>query len=155
LLIAGPGDDVSLTELRSWLAKQPGPPARYIGPVTGERKLALLASAWLMALPSHSENYGMVVAEALGSGTPVLTTTEMPWGEVATAGCGWVIPPQADSLAHALQGALQLTAEEHEPMRARARALVSRRHSLERAVTRMAQSYEEVIARGPHSTLGS
>jgi len=109
LLIAGPGDDASLRELRRWLAGQPGPPARYVGSVTGERKLALLSSAWLVALPSYSENYGMVVAEALACGTPVLTTTQMPWADVAAAGCGWVIEPRAESLAQALQGALGLT----------------------------------------------
>lgn len=151
LLIAGPGDDASLTELRRWLAEQPGPPARYVGPVTGDRKLVLLASAWLMALPSHSENYGMVVAEALACGTPVLTTTKMPWAEVAATGCGWVIEPQADSLARALHAALSLTNDEHEPMRARARALVRRSHSLESAVTRMEESYQDVIAHGGRS----
>jgi len=155
LLVAGPGVDASLTDLRRWLAAQPGPPARYIGPVNGDRKLALLSSAWLMALPSHSENYGMVVAEALACGTPVLTTTKMPWAEVAATGCGWVVTPQADDLAHALHEALGLTSEEHEPMRARARAFVGRFHSLESAVSSMEKSYDEVIARGLHATVRS
>jgi glycosyltransferase involved in cell wall biosynthesis len=148
LLVAGPGEVASLAELRSWLAAQPGPPARYIGPVAGDRKLALLSSSWLMALPSHSENYGMVVAEALACGTPVLTTTEMPWTDVALEGCGWVIAPQADALAQAIHAALGLTPEEHETMRASARAFISRCHSLESAVTRMEEVYEGVIARG-------
>jgi glycosyltransferase involved in cell wall biosynthesis len=146
LLVAGPGDDGSLRELRRWLAEQPGPPARYVGPVTGDRKLALLSSAWLVALPSRSENYGMVVAEALACGTPVLTTTKMPWAEVAATGCGWVIEPQADSLARALHAALGLSTDEHEPMKPKARALVARSHSLESAVTRTEQSYRDVIA---------
>ena len=98
----------------------------------------------------------MVVAEALACGTPVLTTTKMPWAEVAATGCGWVIEPQADSLARALHAALSLTNDEHEPMRARARALVRRSHSLESAVTRMEESYLSVIvghggAREPRS----
>ena len=147
LLVAGPGDEASLQELRRWLAVQPGPPARYVGAVSGERKLALLSSAWLMALPSYSENYGMVVAEALACGTPVLTTTAMPWEEVQRAGCGWMIPPDADALRAALSGALAITADEHEPMRSRARALVGRAHSLENAVARMEAAYEEVVAR--------
>ena len=146
LLVAGPGDDASLTALRRWLAEQPGPPARYLGPVTGDRKLALLSSAWLMALPSYSENYGMVVAEALACGTPVLTTTKMPWAEVAATGCGWVIEPEADSVARALHAAIGLTIDEHLRMRAKARPLVVRSHSLESAVTRMEESYRDVIA---------
>jgi glycosyltransferase involved in cell wall biosynthesis len=152
LLIAGPGDDASLAELRPWLANQPGPPARYVGPVTGDRKLTLLSSAWLMALPSHSENYGIVVAEALACGTPVLTTTKMPWAEVAATGCGWVIEPEANAVAGALHKALGLTTDEHELMRTRARALVGRSHSLQSAVIRMEESYQHVMARCRRST---
>lgn len=152
LLVAGPGDDAPLKELRRWIDEQAGPPARYIGPVTGDSKLALLSSAWLVVLPSYSENYGMVIAEALACGTPVLTTTQMPWAEVAATGCGWVIEPRADSLARTLDAALGLNSDEHEPMRARARALVSRSHSLETTVTRMEKSYQDVIARSPRST---
>jgi glycosyltransferase involved in cell wall biosynthesis len=94
----------------------------------------------------------MVIAEALACGTPVLTTTQMPWAEVAATGCGWVIEPRADSLARTLDAALGLNSDEHEPMRARARALVSRSHSLETTVTRMEKSYQDVIARSPRST---
>ena len=147
LLIAGPGEEESLGKLRGWIADQPGPPARYIGPVEGDRKIALLSSAWLLALPSYSENYGMVVAEALACGTPVLTTTEVPWADLGPAGCGWIIPPEVDALAQALRGALRLTPEEHQPMRKSARALVSASHSLVGAITRMEQSYEDLMTR--------
>jgi glycosyltransferase involved in cell wall biosynthesis len=145
LLIAGSGDEASLATLRRWLAEQPGPPAVYLGRVAGERKLALLSSAWLLALPSHSENYGMAVAEALACGTPVLTTTAMPWAEVQAAECGWSVPAQEDTVARALREALRLTPEGHEAMRSRARALVVRSHSLQSAVVRMEQCYEGVI----------
>lgn len=148
LLVAGPGDEAYVAELRRWLAEQAGPPAQYVGPVTGDRKLALLSSAWLMALPSRSENYGMVVAEALACGTPVLTTTEMPWAEVEAAGCGWVIAPQADHLARVLHQALGLSSEDHEPMRARARMLIERFHSVDGAVARMEESYRGVFTHG-------
>lgn len=147
LLVAGPGDDNELARLRQWLAEQVGPPAQYIGPVAGNRRLALLSSAWLMALPSYSENYGMVVAEALACETPVLTTTGMPWTEVEREGCGWVIAPEAAALAQALHEGLGLVPDEHEVMRARARAFVARSHSLESTVIRMEEAYKDVIAR--------
>lgn len=152
LLIAGPGEDGDLRELRHWLATQPGPPARYIGPVSGSRKLALLSSAWLLALPSHSENYGMVIAESLACGTPVLTTTEMPWAEVVAAGCGWVIAPYVKALAQTLREALRVTSDEHEVMRIKARLLVDRSHSLENTVALMEQSYQDVISRRRDAT---
>jgi len=149
LLIAGPGDEDSLRELRGWLAEQPGPPARYIGSVAGDRKLSLLSAAWLLVLPSHSENYGMVVAEALASGTPVLTSTEVPWSELEPAGCGWVTQLRVDAFAQALQRALHLPQEEHELMRVRARILVDASHSLQSVITRMERSYKEVVTGKP------
>ena len=145
LLVAGSGDPSSVSRLREWLAEQPGPPASYLGPVTGERRLALLASAWLLALPSYSESYGMVIAEALASGTPVLTTTSMPWTEVGTAGCGWVIPADANPVAKVLDEALRLAKAEHEAMRERAREFVAHGHSLRVAATRMEESYRALV----------
>ncbi len=146
LLVAGTGEDAAIARLRHWLTEQPGPPARYVGPVTGERKLALLSSAWLLVLPSRSENYGMVVAEALASGTPVLTTTAMPWASVTRASCGWVVPPDAVPLARALGEALRLTASEHEGMRDRARHLVARDHSLGSTIAHMEDSYRALLS---------
>jgi glycosyltransferase involved in cell wall biosynthesis len=147
LLVAGTGDPSAVAHLRRWMAEQPGPPASYIGPVKGERKLALLSSAWLMALPSRSENYGMAVAEALASGTPVLTTTSMPWATVSEAGCGWVVPPEAAPLAHALAEALRLRGPDHEPMRERARELVVRSHSLDGTIACMEDRYRTLVGR--------
>jgi glycosyltransferase involved in cell wall biosynthesis len=145
LWIAGPGDRVAIEALQRWIDSQPGPPASYLGQVDGARKLALLSSAWLMALPSYSENYGMVVAEALACGTPVLTTTGMPWSATTAAGCGWVVAPGSADLAGALRAALALSNEEHEAMSGRARALVTRTHSLERTVDQMEARYQSLL----------
>ena len=50
------------------------------GHVDGEVRGALLGNAKFFVLPSHSENFGLVVAESLAAGRPVLTTTGTPWG---------------------------------------------------------------------------
>ncbi len=149
LLVAGTGHSSALAQLRLWMGKQPGPAASYIGPVKGKEKLALLSTAWVVALPSRSENYGMVVAEALASGTPALTTTAMPWSAVSAAGCGWVVPPEVAPLAHALGKALQLSATDHASMRDRARQFVVRDHSLNSAVLRMEQRYRALATPRP------
>lgn len=151
LLVAGMGDDASVGKLRRWIAEQPGPPARYLGAVAGQRKLELLSSAWILALSSYSENYGMVVGEALACGTPVVTTVEMPWEETKAAGCGWVVAPRTDTLAQALREALALPCAEHESMRVKARSLVARFHSLEGAVARMEERYRSIrLPPGPN-----
>ena len=47
---------------------------RWLGPVEGERKWALLAGADILIVPSLSENFGIVVAEGLAAGTTVVCT---------------------------------------------------------------------------------
>lgn len=67
------------------------PQTRYIGSVQGVEKWRLLANARFLALPSHTENFGIVIAEALGVGTPVITTQETPWEVLNQVDCGqWV-----------------------------------------------------------------
>ena len=45
-----------------------------------EEKWAALGQAEFLVLPSHSENFGIVVAESLAAGRPAVTTVGTPWG---------------------------------------------------------------------------
>ena len=60
------------------------------GHVDGEVREALLGHSMFLVLPSHSENFGLVVAESLAAGRPVLTTTGTPWGAAKQPGDGVV-----------------------------------------------------------------
>ncbi len=51
----------------------------YLGMLEGEARVKALKSAWAVVLPSRSENFGLVVAEALWCETPVITTRATPW----------------------------------------------------------------------------
>lgn len=73
LVIAGP-DDEGLTPRLAALAEVEGVASRvtFTGMLAGEEKLAALASADVWALPSHTENFGLAVAEALAAGLPAV-----------------------------------------------------------------------------------
>ena len=86
--IAGEGDDIYIDELKQ-LTVRLGISKLVIfeGGVYGNSKWELFRQADLFILPTHSENFGIVVAEALASGTPVVTTMGTPWSELESRRC--------------------------------------------------------------------
>jgi glycosyltransferase involved in cell wall biosynthesis len=92
LLIAGNDDENYRPELEI-LAHQCGVAdrVRFLGPVHGERKWALLSSAQILALPSYSENFGNVVLEAMAARCAVIVTPEVGVARIVhETGCGIV-----------------------------------------------------------------
>ena len=75
----------------------------YLGPKFSEEKITILQHAHLFVLPSHSENFGIVVAEALACGTPVITTKMTPWECLVEGHCGLWIDNDEVALKNALE----------------------------------------------------
>lgn len=78
------------------------PRIRFLGETIGEAKTEAFRDADLFVLPSHSENFGIVVAEALAHGVPVLTTNRTPWMELDTRGAGRCIDLSDSALRKAI-----------------------------------------------------
>lgn len=95
LVIAGPKDGVGYKELlekniRSF-PDSIQQRIHFTGMVTGELKWSLLEHAKLMLLPSHQENFGIVVAEALALSVPVLISNQVNiWREIEQEKAGFV-----------------------------------------------------------------
>jgi glycosyltransferase involved in cell wall biosynthesis len=88
----------------------------------GDLKWGALAASDLLALPSHSENFGMVVAEALAVGTPVLISNRVNiWREVESGGGGVVTNADVASVTTALERWYQLSDSSNKDMRQRAK----------------------------------
>jgi glycosyltransferase involved in cell wall biosynthesis len=71
-----------------------------------------LTEADLFILPSFSENFGIVVAEALVAGVPVITTTATPWQGLLEHRCGWWVEPTVNGITAALRQATSLPSAE-------------------------------------------
>lgn len=151
LALAGPTQDeehrAALEHLASRLALADR--VRFPGELHGEAKLDFLAGCRLLCLPSHSENFGNVVVEALAALTPVVAAHGTPWAELEARGAGrWVTPTPA-ALADAIEPYLRdpaLAAQAGE----RGRALVESRYGWPSVARSMCEVYEEAarLARG-------
>jgi glycosyltransferase involved in cell wall biosynthesis len=101
LIIAGSGDE-------RFVASLPRPSGvEFVGFVTGDQKAECLATADIFVLPSHHENFGVAVLEAVAAGVPAVVTPGVqlaPW--IAERGLGVVTERDPEALATAILGAL-------------------------------------------------
>lgn len=127
LVIAGPDEGGHLREIQSLIRRLSlSETVQCVGEVRDEVKSALYRAADLFVLPTYTENFGLVVAEALAHGVPVITTRGAPWAELETRRCGWWIEIGEEPLIGALREAMAMSNEERREMGRRGRELAQR-----------------------------
>jgi glycosyltransferase involved in cell wall biosynthesis len=147
LRIAGPDEQGHRRELEETVKRlQLRDDVTFLGPVRASAKSDLLNSADLFVAPSHTESFGMAIAEAMAHGLPVLTTSSTPWPEIESEKIGWMAEPTAIAIASALSTAVVTDYAALREMGMRARQLVSERYSWHRAAMQFEQLYESVAA---------
>jgi glycosyltransferase involved in cell wall biosynthesis len=114
----------------------------------GEAKLSAYQQASLFVLPTLSENFGLVVGEALAGGTPVISTKGAPWEGLELEGCGWWIDHGETALAEALATAMALPGPALAEMGERGRCWVARDFAWERIARQMGDVYRWLAGRG-------
>ncbi len=144
LVIAGPDDDNHLRSLAGRLEPL-GAFVHHVGAVTGDDKWALLGDATALVLASDSESFGMVAAEAMAAGTPVVVTKTCGWTDIERCACGFSVDQDARSIAAALE-ALISNPNQAAAMGANGAALVRARYSWDVVAQAMAACYEVVAS---------
>ncbi len=148
LVIAGPDECGHLREVIRTIERHGlGDTIHVRGAAWGEDKQALFAGSDLFILPSRSENFGIVIAEALASGLPVITTRGTPWDVIASAQCGWYVSCGPDALAPAIREACSLGYDELVAMGLRGRQLMEKCFSWSATGSRMCQFYDWLCGR--------
>jgi glycosyltransferase involved in cell wall biosynthesis len=148
LKIAGPDDGGHLDSVMS-LIQELGVSScvEYVGVVDGAEKSALYRGADLFVLPTFSENFGLVIAEALSYGVPVITTRGTPWSALEEFACGWWVDIGVSPLISAIRAAVQLSDRERQAMGVRGRRYVER-YSWDGVAKQMACLYTWVVEHG-------
>lgn len=141
LRIVGPSEGAHGVELED-LAKRLGLARVSFEPALfGADKDAAMREADLLVLASDSENFGMVVAEALANATPVIASKGAPWPGLVTHGCGWWVDLGVAPLAAALGQAMVLPRERLDAMGARGRSWMLAEFSWSRIAADMEAVY--------------
>lgn len=133
LVIAGEGDkSYSLDDLNGLIRRNfKHLNVVVIGPQYGIDKLKTYQSADIFVLPTHSENFGMVIAEAMCCGLPVITTTGTPWKELKDEHLGWYIELSVENLREALIDAMSQSDDKLIELGKRSRELILKEYSID------------------------
>lgn len=115
----------------------------YLGPVYDNNKLELLRNARFMILPSHSENFGNVIAESLSSGVPVITTKNTPWEILNTYNAGFCI--DLINLQSTLERLFLISDVEYLQLKNNSRNLILKYFSFEIVVNQYQEMYNFVF----------
>ncbi len=143
LVFAGPNAEGTLESLMAE-ADRAGIRDRvtFLPAVSGERKLALLRRAEILVLPSHNENFGFVVPEALACGTPVIASDRTPWRRVVETNCGWNYPFGESGLTTALEEAMTQSPDTLRAMGLKGRELVETEFDWRHCAEKFSRLYE-------------
>jgi glycosyltransferase involved in cell wall biosynthesis len=121
-----------------------------LGEIRGPAKSDFFARQDVMMLPSYTENFGIVAAEALAHGVPVIASRGTPWEELETRHCGLWVANDAASLAAAIDWIAVMPLAE---MGANGRRWMTERYSWKRATDELFELYERMITRASRAAL--
>lgn len=102
LRIVGLDIDGYRRELEDQVRRLGTPNVTFMDPVFGPEKFALMREAAIGVLPSHTENFGLTVAESLSVGVPAVANHGAPWSALDQHDCGWWTAPGVPPLAETL-----------------------------------------------------
>jgi glycosyltransferase involved in cell wall biosynthesis len=116
----------------------------FLGQIEGEEKQKLLAGALWTVMPSHTENFGIVVLESLAQNTPVIASKGSPWESLEEENVGFWVGTSPERLSAAIDRALDIQKEEYLSMRSRSRKFVETRYSMEANVDKWIDLYRSL-----------
>jgi glycosyltransferase involved in cell wall biosynthesis len=158
LVIAGP-DQVGLQRKLTQRAEALGIASHvtWTGMITGAMKWGTIRAAEIFVLPSHQENFGIVVAEALAAGVPALISNKVNiWREVESGGAGLVSDDTEEGACRLLKSYVDMSEADKISMCQATRKCFERHFEIEKAAENLysvlAGAVRDFSSEGEHAS---
>lgn len=118
---------------------------KFIGPVFDQEKVDAFDASDIFILPTDTENFGIVVAQALARKKAVITTREAPWKDLEDYDCGWWIPKTEVALKNVISKVLRLSTEELQQKGMNGFNLVKKKYLWSQLTNRTIELYDFLL----------
>ena len=145
LEIAGPDSYGHLQELKTLSRNLDISKIIFSGEVTGIEKEQKFLNSNLFILPSHSENFGMVIGEALSYGLPCIASSGTPWKELMIKNAGWWTLNAPNHLLATIKEATKCSNTELKAMGQNGRNWIKEDFSLNKNAQKWLQAYKWIL----------
>jgi glycosyltransferase involved in cell wall biosynthesis len=144
LVIAGPDPDGLESQLRVMATGLSSDRITFTGMLNEQLKWGALRAAEVLLLPSHQENFGISVVEALACAVPVLISDKVNiWREIAADGAGLVAPDTLAGTSQTLATWLGFTAAQRAAMAQQAQQCFVQRFHMDAAAAKLQQVLDQ------------
>lgn len=149
LVIAGNDERGHAAYLRSIITNMGiADSVQVVAGIPDTEKWSWYARSDLFILPTYSENFGLVVAEAMLAGLPVITTHGAPWELLERTGTGWWVPIRVESLEIALREAAEMDAGALRSKGTKAAQVAREEFDWDSITSRFSAAYDWLLAGG-------
>ncbi|MGB5943446.1 MAG: glycosyltransferase [Leeuwenhoekiella sp.] len=144
LVVAGPGLETEYGKAMTALASHPK--IHFPGMLSGHKKWGAFYGCEAFVLPSHQENFGIAVAEAMACKKPVLISNQVNiWREIKEGGGGLVQADTKEGTLSLLKAFQELSENEKEQMSEKAYLTYKHHFSIEMAAQKMLEQLNLVL----------